>query len=463
MSDLTTSFSRVSVPNTYLPTTDSNSESISTILTERQQQLDVVSCEISGLETVMDDIKNLRQQLVERKEKINQSMTFHKGLRSALWCLPTEVLCQIFHHCLREDKDLLPISNLTPMLLTRICRPWREVAVDMPSLWCRFHVEFNVTTVRQQDFVFHRNDDDDYYYYRRLEKGSDVEVDHRAWQQAVFHYNLWLKRSRGRPLSIALMRYDSTVLLGNLLQPYMDQISFLSIYFSRRFGAGKPQLLLKDMPALRELVILVDDRHIPPMEEYISQLPSTIHILDVMDLPFDIRHLSSLDPAWTHLTQVKISFFDQYAFLHLLRLCPNLSSLTVEIQYDIFSRLREETDVDRQQALEPFTHTNLQTLCLGYADEGALLARLFNALSLPSLRVFHACACNTRKIRQWPHKRMIDLIARSNCPLERLSFCGFTGMNVRRAKYVALIPSLDVVENVVCQWPWNSTETNDNC
>ncbi|KAG2089462.1 uncharacterized protein F5147DRAFT_788312 [Suillus discolor] len=377
MSDLTTPLFRVSVPNTYLPTTDSNSESISTILAERQQQLDAVSYEISGLETVMDNIKILHQQLVERKENIKQSMTFHKGLRSALWRLPTEVLHQIF-------------SSL-------ICRPWREVAVDMPSLWCRLHVEFNVTTARVWE----------------------GDVDHGDWQRAVFHYDSWLKRARGRPLSIALERYDSTVLLGNLLQPYMDQISFLSICFSR--GAGKPQLLLKDMPALRELVILnMHGCDIPAMMEYISQLPSTMHVLDIMYSPFDINLLSSLDPD---------------AFLHLLRLCPNLSSLTVEANFD------------RQQTLEPFTHANLQSLCLNCADEEAFLAHLFDALSLPSLRMFDACVWAADEIR-WPHKQLIDLFARSNCPLERLSFRGFTVMDVQRAKYVALIPSLDVVESV---------------
>lgn len=199
MPDLATPFSQVSVPNTYLPTTDSNSESISTIITERQQQLVAVSCEISNLETVMDDIKNLRQQLVERKENIIQSMTFHKGLRSALWRLPAEVLSQIFHYYLPEDKYLSPESKLAPTLLTRICRPWRDVAVDMPSLWCRLHVKFNVTRVGQKEAFYDHDhdDDDDDYYHKRVSRGShlNVEVDHRAWQQAVFHYDSWLKRS----------------------------------------------------------------------------------------------------------------------------------------------------------------------------------------------------------------------------------------------------------------------------
>lgn len=136
------------------------------------------------------------------------------------------------------------------------------------------------------------------------------------------------------------------------------------------------------MPALRELVIRrMDERDILTIAECISQPPSTMHVLDIMYAPFDINLLSSLDPVWAHLTQVKISFCRQDAFLHLLRSCPNLFSLTVEANFN------------REQTLEPFTHANLQSLYLNYAEEEAFLARLFDALSLPSLRAFDAYVC----------------------------------------------------------------------
>ncbi|KAG2350968.1 hypothetical protein BDR05DRAFT_840418, partial [Suillus weaverae] len=105
------------------------------IITEHQQQLDPVVHEISDLQTVMDSINNLHQQLSEKKDKITQSMNSHKRLASALWRLPTEVLSCIFMYCLLEDKYLSPVSNLAPVLLTRICRQWRDVAVGTPCLW----------------------------------------------------------------------------------------------------------------------------------------------------------------------------------------------------------------------------------------------------------------------------------------------------------------------------------------
>ncbi|KAG2742210.1 hypothetical protein P692DRAFT_20749253, partial [Suillus brevipes Sb2] len=40
---------------------------------------------------------------------------------------------------------LLPESQSSPMLLTRICRHWREVSENMPSLWCRLFISLDET------------------------------------------------------------------------------------------------------------------------------------------------------------------------------------------------------------------------------------------------------------------------------------------------------------------------------
>ncbi|KAG1730689.1 uncharacterized protein EDB91DRAFT_749777 [Suillus paluster] len=69
----------------------------------------------------MRSIKNLHRQLVEKKDKITQSMNLHKRLVSTLRCLPTEVLFHIFIYCLPEVKYPSPAPNLAPILFTRIC------------------------------------------------------------------------------------------------------------------------------------------------------------------------------------------------------------------------------------------------------------------------------------------------------------------------------------------------------
>ncbi|KAG1738509.1 hypothetical protein EDB19DRAFT_1909258 [Suillus lakei] len=422
--DLETQYSRTCFPNTYHPVTN---ESISAVVTERQEQLDSVLREISGLETVMDDIKNLHQQLVKQKDNIIQSMTFHKGIGSALWRLPSETLSQIFYDCLPEDEYLLsPASRQAPMLLTRICRPWREVAVGMPSLWCRLHVRIDVKRAWQPEYEYEEDEVD----WSDWEE-PDAEASNSDWQRAAFCYDSWLKRSRGRPLSLVLECYHSIMLLRGLLQPYINQISTLSIHFRR--GARRTQLLLEDVPALHELVLVgMNYSELQTITQSISQLPSTMRSLDIMALGSDIP-LNSVSPVWANLTHVAITLCHPDAFFRLLHLCPNLCSLTVRACF--YS----------QQTLGPFTHTNIQSLyIIDTPNIRCHLSRLFNALSLPKLCKFEALLAY--EYRPWPHEELKDLLVRSKCPLECLTFSGqVTVTDVPRAEYVALIPSLDVV------------------
>ncbi|KAG0704625.1 hypothetical protein DFH29DRAFT_366538 [Suillus ampliporus] len=402
MPDLESPYSRARYPSTNHSVVELKGQSISAIITERQQQLDAVMHEISGLEEVLEGVKNLHRQLVNQKDKIIQSMDLHKRLGSALWRLPTEVLSHIFICCLLDVKYLSPTSKLAPILLTRICRRWREVAVGMPSFWCMLRI---------------------------------VEVNHTDWQRQAFCYDSWLKRSRGRPLTLAL-KCDTgdSRMLRSLLQPYINQISSLSIHFPRE--ADQPELLLEDLPALQELTIIT--LHGTALARCISRLPFTLSSLRFLWLLFGIELLSSFTPVWAHLTHVEINVDQPNVFLRLVQLGPNLSSLSIYIPYGSH----------QIQAFEPITHTKLQSLRISLTDSPDTtrqLPDLFNALSLPNLRVLEVWG-----IRTWPHEQFKAFLARSNCPLKSLIF-GAEGMTTdeQRAEYVALIPFLRVEVYVV--------------
>ncbi|KAG0708206.1 hypothetical protein DFH29DRAFT_893609 [Suillus ampliporus] len=89
-------------------------------------------------------------------------MNLHKGLISALWRLPAEVLSKKIDFYLLDSGHLSQRSEPIPLLLTKVCRRWRDVAVGIPKLWCRL--------------FFHAYED------------------HREWRRAAFYYNSWLKR-----------------------------------------------------------------------------------------------------------------------------------------------------------------------------------------------------------------------------------------------------------------------------
>jgi hypothetical protein len=393
-------------PYSTFPNTDhsafGHNENISAVIAERQQQLDAVSQEVSGLENAMDRIKNLHQQLLQKKDRIIHSMNLHKGLVSTLWRFPPELLSLIFVRCLPEAEHLLPSSKLAPMLLTRICRRWREVAIGMSSLWC----------------------------------GVIVDIDNKDWQRAAFCYDAWLKRSRDCPLSLVLkcFKHDATN-LRSLLEPHKNQISSLHIIlFVSPFTAD---LLLNDLPALQELTITASDPLwcTPSFAQSISRLPFTLRRFRVAGPSvFDFDCIASCNPVWAHLTHIEIPICRPNLIIQLLKLGPSLSSLKIGLDF------YDEATI----TFEPFAHTNLQSFCISNASPmhmGNLFPDLFNALTLPNLRSLEA-----RYIRPWPHEEFKTFLARSSCPLGSLIFgAGVTTTDEEREEYIVLIPFLDVV------------------
>ncbi|KAG2141898.1 hypothetical protein DEU56DRAFT_795428 [Suillus clintonianus] len=412
--------------------TESEDQSISAIINERQEQLDAVLHEISDLETVMDGMKNLHRQLTEKKDGVTQSMKLHKRIASGarVGRLPPEVISHIFIHCLPETSNILPPSKtLAPMLLTRICRRWRDIAVGMPSLWCRLRLY------------------------------SD-EVNNRRWEFIAFCYDLWLKRSRGLPLSLEVWccNDNSNTKLRRFIQPYFYQIASLSI---RCFPqTDKPELMFICLPTPQELIVCAyDGSKMTDIVQSMSQLPLTMRSLKITFPAFRSNDVLVCTPLLAHLTNIEVAIDYLDVVTALLPRCPNLSSLAFL------------TGVHhKMQPNSPITHTKLGSLRIAHDLRSTKhVSRLLANLSLPNLRLFEAryiepsqihvlfdaldalpspelCELKARYARQWPHEQLMALLAQSNCPLESLVFSGGVMMtDEQRAKYVALIPSLEVV------------------
>lgn len=420
MPDLETSYSQTCVPNMNHSGGQLGDRTIDAIITEHKEQLDAALREFSDLEAVMDGIRNIRKKIVKKKKHIIKSINLHKNFVSTLWRLPTEVLSQIFHYCLpeiREFQHLKPPSVLeAPMLLTSVCRRWREVAIATPTLWCELL----------------------------------VTIDNEAqWRKRrIFCYKSWLERSRGCPLSLELFTdspYDWPKMIP-FLRPHANRISSLCIHMP--FEERKFDILDILSPTLQELIIFtldptlyepifdIDDFMADSQVQSISQL-SALHSLHVLDSTFDVKLLSSFDPAlWARPTNITIGADEPATVLHLFRLAPNLSSFHMLYMLD--------ENGTPSCTLKSCTHTKLQSLRIT-SNHGRLstrdLSKLFDNLSLLNLRAFQV---NGEPL--WPHEEFKAFLTRSKCPLETL----FLGTKVgtrrkQRAEYVALIPSLEII------------------
>jgi hypothetical protein len=181
-----------------------------------------------------------------------------------------------------------------------------------------------------------------------LSQAVQVQVDHDDWQQRARCYNTWLKHSRGCPLSLRIVCHGDLNEIRNVLQPYAQQISSLTLYF---FLCDKP-FVMDDFHALKELTILQRGNDpVRAIHKSLSKLPVNLHRLDLTLASFNPKQLDP-DSAWACLTHIEINPHGLDEFLHLLRLCPNLSSLSM-------SEIKNPIKIEIP---EPVTHDNLQYL-----------------------------------------------------------------------------------------------------
>ncbi|KAG2098258.1 uncharacterized protein F5147DRAFT_777752 [Suillus discolor] len=363
--------------------TNANSSAISgTISTLQSIQSGVVGQEVSN----QNGVNYRRRQRNEMLFKIARSRNYFSRL-------PTEMLAQIFLYCIPEG-NWKPVPRRAPMLLTAVCRRWREVALDMPDLWRR--LQFN--------------------------------VGYGDWRKRALCYDSCLKRSRGRQLLLTLECYDDNLTeLQSLLRPYVNQVSSLTV---RTFSRTCCPLAAADFGGLNELVI-----HgfytVLAVPESIGQLPPNMRSLKLMNVVLTVHMLSSFKPlSWAGLTNLELILDGPNPFAQLLRWCPNLSSLTI---VGIFTAI---------ETSKAFVHPKLQTFRISGNLHVDSIDK-FKAITLPNLRAFEA-----RNTGQWPHEDFKAFLTRSQCRLESLLFSGgVVTTDGQLAEYVALFPSLELSTN----------------
>ncbi|KAJ7368724.1 hypothetical protein DFH08DRAFT_947629 [Mycena albidolilacea] len=56
--------------------------------------------------------------------------------------LPFELTSEIFTHCLPAERFIDVVNpGEAPLLLTRVCQTWRQIAISTPALWAIYDVE----------------------------------------------------------------------------------------------------------------------------------------------------------------------------------------------------------------------------------------------------------------------------------------------------------------------------------
>ncbi|KAK6975110.1 hypothetical protein R3P38DRAFT_560359 [Favolaschia claudopus] len=106
---------------------------------------------VHALRDEIEELRRLTAQRLQELEDTENSVDGYTKTLSAIRRLPAEILCEIFVWVLRLTRLLGGKSSQhPPWKLGHICRRWRAVAVDYPSLWSTITVYFPTSTLKAQ-------------------------------------------------------------------------------------------------------------------------------------------------------------------------------------------------------------------------------------------------------------------------------------------------------------------------
>ncbi|THU99062.1 hypothetical protein K435DRAFT_659706, partial [Dendrothele bispora CBS 962.96] len=99
-----------------------------------EQELQNMDEKITGLETLLNDLRSRRQKIVSYIHK-------HRQLLAPIRRLPPEIIAsELFPYCLPTAHPPTRESSEAPLSLTLVCKQWREIALNTRCLWSALHI-----------------------------------------------------------------------------------------------------------------------------------------------------------------------------------------------------------------------------------------------------------------------------------------------------------------------------------
>ncbi|OJA10185.1 hypothetical protein AZE42_01819 [Rhizopogon vesiculosus] len=357
------------------------------------QELEHVESVINGLYAEIEAIHKRVSLLQEKRHAVQSRIFTNRARISPIRFLPTEILQRIFKACLPDDRYVKPEIQSAPLLLCQICRRWREVAEASSELWSSIAVE---------DFINNQS---------------------KSYMAMVTR---WLVTSHHRPLTVSLLCHYSTPLTPvlRLLVSHSALIRDLRIQ-------GNNLNIVKLIsacvsPVLKHLLLDVwsSGTNSPLPGTY----PPNLTHLGIRESRPHFLASPAASPKITHLS-LDIPVVD---FIKILVDFPALVRLTTSLSKSSLWATNPSSDA------VPIEHRALEILRIYLKCETTMLAsnaeslaRTFDLLSLPSLRVLTFLNHRGRGVDHsasldlWLAESAHALFDRSSCLLKRLRFHDF--------------------------------------
>lgn len=343
----------------------------------------------------------------------------HQSLLSPIQHLPIDVLQEIFTACLPTMHNPVMSRYEAPLLLTQVCKNWRDIVLSAPHFWSEIHIPIPTMPI---DPIAHPLPADDLssYYVGLLSFMRE--------RMAAIH--TWLERSKGSALAISV--FDN----GNIPREVCDLVLDTIIHFASRLKYLKfdthscdltriSGLTPSQIPQLVSLVIenefFTENPSVTgPSPASVPFAWSTSEIIQAPKLrkilfSRPMENIIEFPLRWSQMTTIGLGYLDgprplvtvalsvkQVAFI--LRSCPQLVSFALEIPL---------LDGDPDENQSPIRLKDLKFL--SFHDSGVDVSSLFSVLELPAITglQFHSNS------RNWRHSPLNKLFPRITT-LERL-------------------------------------------
>ncbi|KAG2002518.1 hypothetical protein CC2G_004702 [Coprinopsis cinerea AmutBmut pab1-1] len=308
--------------------------------------------------------------LLEKRDKLKESIDGHKALLSITRRLPTDIMQNIFNWTLPPfafNTTMDPSDS--PLLLTRVCRSWREIAINLPHLWSAIHIPIPAFPTHYSHVPGFNGEDGT--LTEEQQEVLDLEV--TKWISRMEHrkalVKAWLSRAKGTNLSISLVvgrgedhateAYFKEMI--DIIRPYSTQWRSLFLRCRHNFSKHILSIPASETPILHTVSLDISAPSIrgsvlpgyepktiitfPP--DSLVTSPS-LRILSVEDFPVKIQ---SVPAPFANLTKLHFwgrvlgadpplipVYFTSASALDILELCPNLQECSLTMGADDFQR-----------------------------------------------------------------------------------------------------------------------------
>ena len=380
---------------------------IDAIVSERNTQLSTLALQMANVDTAFRKLAAIRAKLEENSAHVRRSLLAHQALTSSARRIPPEVLGEVFYHCLPKTPYITPRDVESPMVLARVCRHWRAVAMSTPRLWSTLSVHLQ-------------------------------KIDCEAYRRGC---EAWLARAKSVPLAVRIINdinmfaTDSTLVpsVVHWLRPFIAQSN--DIWWH---GPSLPNLFVSDARTdLLERFRITSYRDDPSI--HFPGPAKRLRSASLQCLTYDLQSLDGIKLPWDSLVELNMHFtlFSSTVFVQLLTRCSHLRTLVASCLS------ADEVQLGALRALSPgsITHPWLRRIEIKVIRAG--LDAIFGALTLPALEELDVCFCY-REGDAWPHAAFMEMLGRSRCALKRLTVRSNRNAVSYFGEYMEAMPGLAI-------------------